>query len=222
MSPTDRTEIVWESRISKGSRDRIAVLGGTFDPIHNGHLQLAQITSERFGLDAVIFVPAAMNPLKQEHPGASNEDRFNMVSLAITEFPSFFISRFELDRPPPSFTIDTISALKGSAPNSSWYLLLGSDNISDLHRWSRFEEILSIVEIVPVVRVGYSEIDWEKLGSNLGDNAAEIIRHNLIQTAPDDVTATDIREALSFGEIPDGLLPEKVADYIAVHRLYVQ
>jgi nicotinate-nucleotide adenylyltransferase len=135
---------------------RIGIYGGTFDPIHVGHLAIARAALEGGKLDRVIFVPARQSPLKTEAPGASAEDRLAMLEAAVKDEPRFVVSRVELEREGPSYTVDTLEAL---ASEGELYLILGSDALAELARWRSPDRVRQLAKILVARRPGAPEVD---------------------------------------------------------------
>ena len=190
---------------------RLGVLGGTFDPIHIGHLQLALSIQDQLSLDRVLFIPAADPPHKEsDPPTATAPDRLAMVDLAITDSSSFESSRLELDRPGKSYTADTIDELRLLYPHSEIFLIIGWDNAFQLSTWHEPERILNACTVIA--------------GSRVADEASvepKLLRQlERVDTPLIDVSSTDIRQRLAVGESIDGLVPEAVEAYIAEQRLY--
>src|SRR5438874_8499010 len=123
---------------------KIGIYGGTFDPIHHGHLILAREARERLGLDKIVFVPAAVSPFK-DAPATPPNDRLAMLEAAIVGEDGFGIDQVELHRPPPSYTIDTIEAIRNRDPEAELFYLLGQDNVVDLTKWHRFDDLQKLV-----------------------------------------------------------------------------
>lgn len=133
---------------------RIGIFGGTFDPVHVGHLAIAQAALDDAQLDRVVFVPARRSPLKTTGPAASEEDRYAMLQAAVASEPRFAVSRVELERPGPSFTVDTLEALKGQG---DLFLILGSDALADLPKWRSPERIRALASLLVARRPGAPE-----------------------------------------------------------------
>jgi nicotinate-nucleotide adenylyltransferase len=133
---------------------RIGVFGGTFDPIHVGHLAIAQAALDTADLDRVVFVPARRSPLKSRGPAATEEDRLAMLEAAVKGEPRFSVSRAELDRPEPSYTVDTLEALKGEG---DLFLILGSDALAELAKWRSPERIRELASLLVARRPGAPE-----------------------------------------------------------------
>jgi nicotinate-nucleotide adenylyltransferase len=186
-------------------------LGGTFDPIHLGHLIIAQDVLEKLNLDRVYFVPASQNPLKDEPPTCLNEDRLKMVDLALEEDSRFERLDCELETGGKSYTIDTAEQLYTQNDEQPVLWIIGSDNIDDLPHWHRIDELAEIVEFICVARPGYSV---EKL--------PEIPRLNLrfVEGHPIEISSSEIRNRVKMGNNIDLFLPPKVFNYIQTNNLY--
>ena len=181
---------------------KIGIYGGTFDPIHHGHLILAREARERLGLQKIIFVPAAVSPFKDK-PATSPTDRLAMLEAAITGESGFEIDQIELHRPPPSYTIDTIEAIRSRDPTADLFYLLGQDNAADLPKWHRFDELQKLVRFVVLDRTG------EK-----ADHPHLVIRRKI------DISATEIRKRVASHQSIRYLVPPAVEEIIRSRRLY--
>src|SRR5436305_6118811 len=127
---------------------KIGIYGGTFDPIHHGHLILSRQACEELGFDALIFVPAALSPFKKNAPHASDELRLSMLRAAIDGQEDFIADDCELKRPPPSYSIDTVLQIREREPKAELFWLIGADNVSGLDNWRRIEELKRLVQFV--------------------------------------------------------------------------
>jgi nicotinate-nucleotide adenylyltransferase len=186
---------------------RLGVFGGTFDPIHLGHLRAAENAREALSLDAVAFVPAARSPFKDE-PVSSGWDRYAMVALATAGHPGFEPSERELAREGPSYTIDTIRSLRREHPEDELFLIVGSDTVRDLPSWREGAALLEACEVVAVSRPG------EPPPEALPAGVAWVDGPGLA------VSATDVRRRVKEGRSVRFLVPDAVADYVAKRRLY--
>nr|MDA3832359.1 nicotinate-nucleotide adenylyltransferase [Spirochaetales bacterium] len=138
---------------------RVGIIGGSFDPIHLGHLVIAQDAVERLELDEVVFIPAAIPPHKQHLERVGAEHRLRMVELAIEGDLRFSVSDMELVRGGVSYTIDTVQMLQESRPDVDWVLIVGSDTLVDLHNWHRIDDLLDLCTIASFLRPGESSLD---------------------------------------------------------------
>jgi len=205
----------------------IGLLGGTFDPIHFGHLRPALEVFESLRFDELRFLPAGVPPHRPT-PAVPAEHRAAMVALAIADIPGFCLDRRELERPGPSYTVDTLEALRaelgGTVPLA---LLLGADAFAGLDRWHRGERILELAHIVVGQRPG-ADLRWELGGpqrqrfvsnpDELGAVPAGCIW--VAEVTALDISATRVRDVLAAGRSARFLLPDAVLDYIHEHRLY--
>ncbi|WP_129627359.1 nicotinate-nucleotide adenylyltransferase [Candidatus Oscillochloris fontis] len=197
---------------------RIGVYGGTFDPVHIGHLAIAEEVRYALRLDQVIFVPAARQPLKGVAPGASPTQRLEMVRLACAANPAFAVSDLELRRPPPSYTRDTLVGLRNHLPPFSHLtLIMGADAARDLPRWHRVHEILRLAQLAVVARPDHP-CDLADLESRL---PGVRLRTTLIDGPRLTVSSTDLRLRLASGRPTRYQIPDAVLAYIAHHGLYL-
>lgn len=191
--------------------ERLGVMGGTFDPIHVGHVLLALWARERLSLDRVLFVPAADPPHKEARPDlAPAADRWAMVERAIAGFPGFAASRLELDRPGKSYTVETLQTLRIEYPDSRLYLVIGEDNVAQLPTWHDPRTILELCTVVAGTRAS---------AGLAGD--AELARQVILLDTPVfEVSSTEVRRRLAAGKPVRYLVPDAVLDYIAARGLY--
>lgn len=185
---------------------RLGLFGGSFDPVHNGHLRLAGRCAEQAGLDAVWFVPAAVQPFKQHGPRASEADRVAMLRLATAERDDFVVSTLEIDRGGVSYTADTLRQVHAEHPGAELFFLMGADSLGDLPNWREPEAVLRLATPLVVQRPG------ETLESDL--------KHVRVEMPLTDISSSSIRERLSRGEAIDSLVPAAVAEYLLENRLY--
>jgi len=183
----------------------LGVFGGSFDPVHHGHLIVAAEAMRLLSLDELRFVPAGRQPFKRGRLVASPDHRLAMLALAVAGMPGFVVDPQECRRPGPSYTVDTLRALRGVRPGSSLSLLIGSDAARDFPQWREAAAVRELARVVVLSRPG-------------ADPPAGI---GSILTVPAiDISATAIRERIRVGESIRFLVPDPVADYIAEHRLY--
>ena len=179
------------------------IFGGSFDPIHHGHLILARAALEELSLDRILFVPANLSPHKTDTKPATAQDRLAMLKLAIAGEPCFETCDLELHRPPPSFTVDTLRELKTRHPDDRFTLLIGADNVAKFDTWREPDEIRQLARIAVLDRAsGQAAPDWP------------VVRRLV------DISSTDIRARAAAGRSIRYLTPDPVCDYIAAEGLY--
>lgn len=192
------------------------MLGGTFDPVHIGHVVTARQARVKAGLDRVWLMPNARPPHRAEAPRASAEDRLAMVRLAVQDFPELGACDLETRRGGTSYTIDSMRALERAHPDLSFTLLLGYDVARAIATWHRADELLKTTRIVVFNRAGEAPVDeaaLEELGFRPGQTA-------LIEIASPPIAGHDIRGRLERGDSIEGLVPAAVLSYISTHGLY--
>ena len=198
---------------------RTGILGGTFDPVHLGHLLIAEESRISLGLDQVLFVPAGRPWLKEGQPLTESCHRVQMVELAVSSNPHFRVIRNEVDRSGPSYTVDTLEELREELPAAELFFILGLDAFESFHRWKDPGRILELCRLVVVSRPGYSDEELDRLLATCGDQADRICVlpvHNV------DFSATEIRRRASQGISFRYQVPEAVEAYISEQGLYRQ
>lgn len=216
-----RHAVAWGRGLS-GDRMKqaIGIIGGSFDPIHVGHLILAQDAAEAFALDRVLFVPCAQAPHKPAGPVAPAADRAAMIGLAVAGDPRFELCRLELDRGGVSYTYDTVSALRAAYPDAALRFVIGADTLTELHSWRRIGDLLELCEFVTIARPGFRLLDLKPGDLRLpGALAGELLRRVAVGHAVD-VSSSDIRMRLARGVGVRYLVPDSVNTYISEHHLY--
>ena len=208
---------------------RVAFFGGTFDPIHRGHLRLASAAAGAFALDRVLIAPVGQQPLKAEQPTASFSDRLEMTALALSD-PAvrnlqpatcdFLVSTLDAPRPnrEPNYTVDTLAALASELPSAALFVLTGADSFLSLPRWREPDRLLALAEWIVVSRPEFPLTEAQL--AQLGLTPAQRARIHLLADVHEDVSATELRRRLRTGDPCSGLLPPAVADYIQTHHLY--
>jgi nicotinate-nucleotide adenylyltransferase len=182
---------------------KIGIYGGTFDPIHHGHLILSRQACEEIGLDQLIFVPARVSPFKSP-AFASGEQRLSMLRAAIQGQEDFIADDCELKRPPPSYSIDTVLQMRERDPNAELFWLMGADNIHDLRKWCRFDELERLVQFVIL----------DRGRAKRTPQVYPVVQRNI------DISATDIRNRVASGRSIRYLVPEAVEEIIRRDKLY--
>lgn len=208
---------------SLSSARRIGLFGGSFDPVHEGHLHVARAAAQRFGLDRVVFMPAAQSPFKSDQRPAAGEHRLAMLALALAGEPAWSASSIELDRGGRSWTIDTVRALPkaiGEREDCALYLVLGSDNLPGLPQWKESRALLERVQPIVIFRDGDPAAQLEPLRAAQGDELAKKVEAGYLRLPPVLVSSTAIRAALARGERDVAGVPPSVLAYIRAHGLY--
>jgi nicotinate-nucleotide adenylyltransferase len=200
---------------------RIGIMGGSFNPVHVGHLMAAQGAREAFQLERVIFIPAGMPPHKQAEMVAPAVARFRMVELAIAGNQHFEISAIELERQGPSYTVDTLRELREQLRPAELFFIIGADSINELPTWRNIGEVLKLCRIIAAARPGWPAVaDTSRLAAALGDEAAEAIRRGTFEIPLVAVSSTAIRERIRAGREIRYMIPDAVREYILAQRLY--
>lgn len=197
---------------------RLGIYGGTFDPIHYGHLMLAEQCREQCELDEVWFVPAAQPPHKLDVTISSAKARCEMIEFAIAGHPQFRLSRIEIERTGPSFTVTTLEQLQAEDASRELFLLIGADSLHDLPQWREPQRIQELSTVVAVNRGGQLQPDRLLLEQRLG--SAEAARLRFVQMPGMDLSASDIRQRSAEGRSIRYLVPRAVETYIAQNHLY--
>jgi len=183
----------------------LGILGGTFDPVHNAHLAIAQTGMKNLRLERVLWIPTG-KPDYRKPPVASVKDRLAMLALALKDQPDYEIDRRELETSASPYTVDTLKALRAERPQDDFYLLLGGDQYASLRRWREPAEVARLARVAVFTRPGHEVAPG-------GDAVA-------VPMPPLAVSASDIRARAARGASLDGLVPRAVANYIAENRLY--
>jgi nicotinate-nucleotide adenylyltransferase len=196
----------------------VGIMGGTFDPVHLGHLVAAEEARLRFELDRVIFVPNGNPPHKPEYVVSPAEHRYAMVVLATASNPHFEASRLEIDRDGPSYTVDTMRFFRAELGEAArLYFITGADAMLEALTWRQPEEIARLCEFIAVARPGY---DLDRLAGALGP--ALYARVRVLGIPAVEVSSTDLRRRAAEGEALRYLVPPPVAEYIRANRLYAE
>ncbi|MCH9653555.1 MAG: nicotinate-nucleotide adenylyltransferase [Planctomycetes bacterium] len=198
---------------------RIGIFGGTFDPVHFGHLLLAEQCREQCKLDEIWLIPAGSPPHKESKGISTGKQRREMLEFAIAGHPAFILKDLELHREGPSYTVETLRQLKTSHPNDEFFLIVGADSVRDLHTWREPEEILELATLIGVNRPNISLPDLSELTQKFG----KIVLAKIIwATMPGmDISSTDIRKRVHENESVRFMTPRAVEVYIHNNRLYL-
>jgi len=199
---------------------RLGVFGGTFDPIHLGHLILAEHCREACRLDRVLFIPAGQPPHKSDRQITPGKQRLDMVELAIAGHPAFAASSIELDREGPSYSAETLGSLARENPSDDLFFLIGSDSLADLPLWYQPARIAELATIVVTARPGVEQPDVASLRGILGRDAIAQIEQHIVQIPLIQISSSIIRSRVAAGQSIRFLVPRAVECYIETHRLY--
>jgi len=197
---------------------RIGILGGSFDPVHNAHIEIGRRAAELHNLDAVIYLPTGQNPLKARSPDGSALERVDMLYYALRQDPRMFVSTLEARTPGVAYTIDTLERLRQelSPERCHLFLIVGADSLYNFAQWKDYHRIPTLAELIPVERPGVSDIAHDsalvtRLRSELGNPVADQIVANVVPYNGNPLSSTEIREKLALGEeslpLPAGVLP---------------
>jgi nicotinate-nucleotide adenylyltransferase len=200
---------------------KIALFGGTFDPVHLGHTTVAADAAKHIGAEKIIFVPAKRSPLKGFFPKAGDSDRFKMISLAIAHNKNFQVSDYELKRPEPSYTLETVRKFQTDYEgDTSIYWLIGADSIDELQLWYGITDLIDECNLSTMLRAGCKPPNFAKFEDIWGSDRVEKLQRNVIQTSLVDISSTEIRSRLAAGRDVTDMLHPAVLDYIRKHDLY--
>ena len=193
---------------------RIGIFGGTFDPVHDGHVSPVARAAERFGLERVLWIPARLSPHK-DAPPTDARHRIAMLALALAGRPDWTLSFEELDREPPSYTVDTLRALSARFLRDELWLLMGTDALASFGRWKDPEEIVRLARVAAFHREPF-------VGEGLQVPPVEGLQNRLevFDGGSFRISSTDLRDELLRGGNPAGRVPGPVAEYLTKHRLY--
>lgn len=225
--------------MSKNADKRVGVLGGSFDPVHNGHIGLATQVQKKFQLDHILFIPAYLSPHKQDSKPASARHRLAMLKLALTPHSQFLISEMELNRKEVSFTVDTLSDLTATQPQTEFFLIMGKDAFAGIKTWKSVSRLLGMCHVIVATRPGYPLEGMEDSLKNLFPELENpfspatlqgdimVCHHrqkkttlNFFDLTPIDVSSSIIREKIYRNQETKNLLPPEVENYIIENQLY--
>ena len=195
----------WHSRL------RIGIMGGTFDPIHNGHLVAASEVSWVYDLDEVIFVPTGRPVFKLDKNVTNAEDRYLMTVIATASNPKFTVSRVDIDRPGITYTIDTLRDIRAQYPDAELFFITGADAVAEIMQWKDADKMWDLAHFVAVTRPGYSSPEGAKLPEGKVDT---------LEIPALAISSTDVRRRAEHGEPVWYLVPDGVVQYIGKHGLY--
>ncbi|MHB8899102.1 MAG: nicotinate-nucleotide adenylyltransferase [Thermoguttaceae bacterium] len=200
---------------------RVGLFGGTFDPIHYGHLLLADAAREQCDLDEIWFVPAAVPPHKQDAEVASGEARAEMIELAVAGNPGMLVSRFELQRGGVSYTVDTLRHFRGETPDAELFFLMGADMLHDLPNWREADMVCRLAIPIVADRPGSGQLDYRCLAAIATAERIALFRDFQIEMPQIDLSSSEIRLRVAQGRSIRYRTPRAVQKYIEVHGLYL-
>lgn len=198
----------------------MGLFGGSFNPVHLGHLVMAQDALERFGLDRVLFVPASTPPHKSGAALLAADHRIEMLRIAVEGDSRFEVSDEEIRRGGVSYSVDTIRAMKDRYPAARLHFIVGGDTLRELRTWKSIEEILTLCEIVTVARPGETLANVPPASLGVPESHAKRLLKNVVMGHLMDISSTDIRQRVVRGQSIRYLVPAGVEQYIASRRLY--
>jgi nicotinate-nucleotide adenylyltransferase len=192
-------------------------MGGTFDPIHNGHLVAASEVADRFELDEVVFVPTGQPWQKHHRYVTAGEDRYLMTVIATASNPRFSVSRVDIDRGGPTYTKDTLRDLRALNPDADLYFITGADALASILSWQNWEEMFAIARFVGVSRPGY-ELDGKHISAAMKELPADALQ--LVEVPALAISSTDCRKRAQVDRPIWYLVPDGVVQYVAKRQLY--
>jgi nicotinate-nucleotide adenylyltransferase len=197
---------------------KLGILGGTFDPPHNTHLLIAQAAQHSLQLAQIIFIPARQPPHKSNEPISALKDRVAMLERAIRGHAHFVISMIEAERPGPSYTVDTLRALRRDlAPTAELFFIMGMDSLENLPTWHQPRDLVKLCKLAVLRRPGY-QVDLDALETLVPGVRSSVV---FVRAPESNISASEIRERCARGEPIGDLVPPAVADYITRHGLYL-
>ena len=200
---------------------KIALFGGTFDPIHRGHTIVAASAAEQIRAEKVIFIPASRSPHKQLLPLANAEARIEMITLAIAANSNFAVSNCELKRPQPSYTLDTVKSFQTQyGSDVELYFLVGADAVKDLAAWYKIGELIDLCNVAVMHRAGVRPPDFTEFSNVLGTKRAKKLQQDMISTPLISINGSEIRRKVALGEDISDMVAPRVLAYIEKNRLY--
>lgn len=210
-------EDIGKGELAVGKK-RVGIFGGTFDPIHIGHLIVAETIMDEFHLDKVVFIPAAVPPHKLDKQISPAKHRYMMTMLATCSNPRFQVSDMEMHRQGPSYSRDTLAQLiEEHGRDTEFYFIVGADSVENLHTWNRIDELLTMCHFIGASRPGCMP-DMEKIAQRFGPLAEKI---HCLETPELEISSTEIRHRVGQKRTIRYIVPETVEQYIYKEKLYL-
>ena len=208
------------SQLQAMGAKRVGILGGTLNPIHNGHILMGQAALKEFALDAILLLPSGQPPHKACNELAPKEMRFEMAHLVAKHENRFVASRLEIEREDCIYTVDTLSMMKRAMPQVEWFYLIGSDTLKDLQTWKEYKRALSLCTYINFTRAERSQqYDQQVIRSCYPHDQRAFL---MAQTRPAPISATEIRARIAQGLSLEGFVPSYIAQYMQQHDIYGQ
>lgn len=199
---------------------RTGLFGGTFDPVHLGHLLLAETAREACALDRVVFVPAGRPPHKIDRTGADCADRFHMLEQALAPYDTLDVSRFELDSPDVSYTIHTVRHFREIYPEDEFFLIVGSETLADIPHWYESAQLCRLISMIVAPRPNCPEPDFGIFARFVGEETLDQWRRQVLPMPQIELSSTEIRARVASGKSIRFRVPARVEEYIAEQKLY--
>jgi len=199
---------------------RIGIFGGSFDPIHLGHLLTAEQFFSELSLDIVKFVPAKISPFKRDYTPTTDKHRLEMLKLAMGAHENFEVDPIEIQRGGVSYTIDTVEELQRNEPDATWFMLIGADSLKDFRKWKSPDRLLSLVQMVVARRGGCPEPDWKELEGLAPRETLDSIQQMRLDIPVMEISSTSVRRRIEQNRTIRYLVPAPVEVYIREHHLY--
>ena len=199
---------------------RIGIYGGSFDPVHYGHLLLAESCREQCQLDRIYFLPAAQSPHKRHVPVTAGKERVEMLRLATGGHESFEVKTWELDRGGVSYTVDTLRAIHAEEPHNAWFFLMGGDSLADFPTWREPAEICRLASLVVVDRPGSPRADLAGLASFVAAATLRELEGLRVDMPQIEISSSDLRQRVSSGKSIRFRTPRAVEAFIQANDLY--
>lgn len=199
---------------------KVGIMGGTFDPIHYGHLILAQNALETYDLDEIMFVPSGTPWLKDSTKVLSRNKRVSMTGIAIEDNPKFALSTIEIDREGNSYSYETVEELKKEQPETDFYFILGADSLLEIEKWKHPDRLMAECTLLAAVRDNCDEDGLKKQIGYLEEKYNAVIR--ILPARRIDISSSDIRNLISEGKSVRYMLPNQVIKFIEKNHLYMK
>lgn len=199
---------------------RIGIFGGSFDPIHNGHLILAEQCREQAKLDQIWFMPCALGPHKQGGANSSARQRIEMIDLALAGHEAFVLSKIEIDRGDVSYTVDTLTEIRESNPDDELFFLMGDDSLENFSTWREPAKICELAIPLVVNRPGSGDVDLSVLKQFVDDDRFKLFQSLVIQCPRIEISSSEIRAKVESGQSIRFLMPRSVEKYIQTQKLF--